>query len=82
VFGLIFVIVFVIALGATVVNSNNIVVKARREGLYPQEGKGTLDDVKRLVKSGQKILAVRLYREMYKVGLREAKDAVEKIGVL
>jgi len=70
--------VFVVVMGGVIVSSRHTIDKARREGRYPQEGKGTLDDVKRLVRSGDKILAIRLYREINKVGLKEAKDAVEK----
>lgn len=78
-FGLIFVIVFVAVMGWVIVSSRRALDKARREGRYPQEGKGTLTDVQRLVRSGDKILAIRLYREINKVGLKEAKDAVEKL---
>src|SRR3990170_4099734 len=36
-----------------------------------------LAELKRLISSGQKIEAVKLYREITGVGLKEAKDAVE-----
>ena len=32
-----------------------------------------------LIKSGNKIEAIKVYREIYNVGLAEAKDAVEKM---
>jgi ribosomal protein L7/L12 len=35
------------------------------------------DDVLQLVRSGQKILAIKHYRELTGAGLKEAKDAVE-----
>lgn len=35
-----------------------------------------------LVKTGQKILAVKLYREHTSVGLKEAKDYVESLQVV
>ena len=38
-----------------------------------------LAELKRLARSGQKIEAIKLYREMFDVGLKEAKDAVEKL---
>ncbi len=38
-----------------------------------------LAELKRLAHSGQKIQAIKLYREMFDVGLKEAKDAVEKL---
>ena len=33
-----------------------------------------------LVKQGNKIEAVKVYRAMYNVGLKEAKDAVDQLG--
>lgn len=33
-----------------------------------------------LVQSGRKIEAIKLYRAMHKVGLKEAKDAVDKMA--
>jgi ribosomal protein L7/L12 len=38
-----------------------------------------LAEFKRLVHSGQKIEAIKLYRELFSVGLKEAKDAVDKL---
>ncbi len=38
-----------------------------------------LTELKRLVHGGQKIEAIKLYREIFNVGLKEAKDAVEKL---
>ena len=35
--------------------------------------------IKELIAKGQKIAAVKLYRELTNVGLKEAKDAVEAI---
>lgn len=39
------------------------------------------DDVKLLMRQGSKIEAIKLYRERTGVGLKEAKDAVEAIGL-
>jgi hypothetical protein len=38
-----------------------------------------LAEVARLAKAGKKIPAIKLYREVFHVGLKEAKDAVEQI---
>jgi hypothetical protein len=40
-----------------------------------------LDEVRRLVREGRKIEAIKVYREVTRVGLREAKDAVERMIV-
>ncbi len=37
----------------------------------------SLDQVRDLLNSGNKITAIKIYREIYNVGLKEAKDAVE-----
>jgi ribosomal protein L7/L12 len=51
----------------------------RIRGIYPEEGNETDADVLRLLQSGEKIMAIRCYRELHKVGLKEAKDAVEHL---
>lgn len=40
---------------------------------------GTLAEIKKLVDGGSKIAAIKLYRETFGTGLKEAKDAVEAI---
>lgn len=45
----------------------------------PAAGQSGLDQVKQLLRSGQKIEAIKAYREMTAVGLKEAKDAVEAL---
>jgi hypothetical protein len=46
-------------------------------GLDPNQGVNL--DVKELMKAGQKIQAIKLYREQTGVGLKEAKDYVESL---
>ena len=46
-------------------------------GIDPNEGVD--DEILELVKSGQKIAAIKLYREKTGAGLREAKDFVESL---
>jgi len=38
-----------------------------------------LDEIKNLLRKGQTISAIKIYRERTNCGLREAKDAVESI---
>jgi large subunit ribosomal protein L7/L12 len=40
----------------------------------------TEGDVQRLLAAGRKIEAIKLYRELNGVGLKEAKDAVERLA--
>jgi ribosomal protein L7/L12 len=40
----------------------------------------TAERIARLMSNGQKIEAIKLYRELTGAGLKEAKDAVEAIG--
>ena len=52
----------------------------RRTGVLPPEGQGSMADVERLVRAGQKIEAIRVYREIHPgVGLAEAKKAVKEL---
>lgn len=51
----------------------------RYRGEYPPEGKGSDEDVKRLKASGQRVFAVRLYRELHNSDLRDAKRAVDAL---
>jgi large subunit ribosomal protein L7/L12 len=46
-------------------------------GALPAESGAWLADVRALAQSDQKIQAIKLYREHTRVGLKEAKDAVE-----
>jgi len=55
------------------------VKKARRRGIYPAKRKATIEDVKRLALSGEVVLAMCAYREIYGVGIKEAKEAVNRI---
>jgi ribosomal protein L7/L12 len=51
----------------------------RARGIYPAKGKETDADVLNLLKAGEKIMAIRCYRSIHRVGLKEAKEAVEAI---
>jgi len=53
--------------------------KVRSRGLLPPKGSGSDDDVAALMARGEKLLAIRLYRELHGVGLKEAKKAVEAL---
>ena len=52
----------------------------RQTGLYPPPGQGSDADVERLVALGRKIDAIKLYREIHRSGLKDAKDAVDRMG--
>jgi ribosomal protein L7/L12 len=49
----------------------------RHPEILPEDGKGAMSDVERLVKAGRKIDAIRCYREIHHCSLVEAKDAIE-----
>ena len=61
--------------------------KRRREE-YPHGGQdlptpsktATDDEVKRLAQAGQRIEAIKLHRQIHGTGLKESKDAVDKIA--
>jgi ribosomal protein L7/L12 len=51
----------------------------RARGIYPERGKERDEDVLRLLSVGEKIMAIRCYRDLHKVGLKDAKLAVETL---
>lgn len=53
--------------------------RARRAGLYPGEGQGDDGDVERLLRQGEKLLAIRLYRELHGTDLKTARRRVEEM---
>ena len=59
--------------------SSRQVAAGRRSGVYPAEGQATMADVERLARAGEKIHAIRCYREIHNCGLAEAKKAVEEL---
>ena len=54
--------------------------RARRTGIYPQPGKGSDRDVERLVMQGEKMLAIRLYRELHKTELKTSRLRIEELA--
>ena len=50
----------------------------REAGVYPQEGQETDADVDRLLELGHKIEAIKVYRTLHQVDLKDAKPAVDK----
>jgi ribosomal protein L7/L12 len=73
----------VIALVAIVaVVSRQQTKSLQSRGLLPEPGQiPTMEHVTRLAAAGQKIQAIKMYREINRVGLKEAKDAVEKMSL-
>jgi ribosomal protein L7/L12 len=72
--------VFFLIAFAVLVNwlTHRRVDKLRDAGIYPLEGQETDADVDRLIQMGRKIDAIKVYRAVHHVGLKEAKEAVEK----
>lgn len=54
--------------------------KARERGLWPQLGEIPTDaDIQRLARAGEKLLAIKLCRQLRGLSLAEAKAVVEKM---
>lgn len=51
----------------------------RRRGIYPQKGRETMDDVRRLALSGHKFFAIGIYRKVKNTGTNEATREVNRI---
>ncbi|QQR89769.1 MAG: ribosomal protein L7/L12 [Myxococcales bacterium] len=54
--------------------------KLKRQGLIPTTETPTLDHVHRLIADGEKIHAIKLYRQIHNVSLKEAKEQVEQLA--
>lgn len=54
--------------------------RARRAGIYPAPGRGKDEDVERLLRHGEKMLAIRLYRELHGTDLKVSRLRVEEIS--
>ncbi|HTV43529.1 MAG TPA: hypothetical protein VMF08_23400 [Candidatus Sulfotelmatobacter sp.] len=52
----------------------------RRSGILPPAGQATMADVERLVRAGERIAAIHVYREINHVGLAEAKKAIDDLS--
>lgn len=52
---------------------------ARLRDLRRAPGEGTDADVERLVRAGRKMSAIKLYREIHRVDLKTAKEAVDEM---
>jgi hypothetical protein len=67
--------------GVLHLHSRHKIQQMREKGLWPQPGEPpTLEHVKRLAQAGEKIMAVKLYREINGASLMDAKVAVEKLS--
>ncbi len=53
----------------------------RHAGIYPAPGQATMSDVERLKRAGQRVWAIRCYREIHHCGLTEAKKAIDDLHV-
>lgn len=70
-----------LAITAAVIAYNSMQIRnLRLKGLYPEPGQATMRHVENLISTGNKTLAIRAYREVHGVSLKQAKEAVEKIS--
>lgn len=51
--------------------------QARRKGFFLTPRKPTLEDVRHLLLSGERDMAIRVYSEMYKINLKQAELEVD-----
>jgi ribosomal protein L7/L12 len=52
--------------------------KLRDAGIYPQAGLESDADVDRLIQLGMRVEAIKVYRTVHRVGLKEAREAVDR----
>ena len=69
-----------LAIAAIVISYNAMRIRSLRlKGLYPEPGKATMQHVENLISTGNKTLAIKAYREVHGVSLKQAKEAIENI---
>ena len=69
-----------LSIAAIVITYNAIRIRSLRlKGLYPGRGQATMQHVEDLIRTGNKTLAIKAYREAHCVSLKQAKEAIEKI---
>ena len=56
-------------------------MRADKSGPAPSAVQGTDRDIEQFIADGRKIEAIKLYRESHGVGLKEAKEAVERLDL-
>ncbi len=54
-----------------------LISQARRRGLLPPFDKASLEDVKELLRAGERNLAIRVYGQMYHLNLKQAEREVD-----
>jgi hypothetical protein len=54
-----------------------LIIEAKARGLYPKRGEATIEDVKRLLLSGERFWAINAYREMYRLSFEQAELEVD-----
>lgn len=68
-----------VLLAAALIYTEIFFYLARRSGRYPGKGRATMNDVQNLVLKGDRILAMRAYREVTGTSLKKAKAFVEEM---
>ena len=70
-----------LAWSMSILLSRKQIEQARARGLWPPLGEiPTDDDLMRLAKAGETILAIRMCRQIHNMGFVEAKAVVEKMA--
>jgi len=73
--------IFVIAWAIGTVQTRQQIQRARARGVWPPLGQiPTDEDLKRLVKAGETLLAIKMCRQIHNMGLTEAKAVVERLA--
>ena len=75
---LIFIIVIFAILSMVVRRNETTMERQQDDVVHPQAGLEKEADVDRLILMGHKIEAIKVYRALHAVDLKEAKEAVEK----
>jgi ribosomal protein L7/L12 len=76
-----FVAILVLAWAIGTLQTRQRIQRARARGVWPPLGQiPTDEDLRRLVKAGEKLLAIKMCRQIHNMGLTEAKAVVERLA--
>jgi len=73
--------IVVLAWAIGTIQTRQQIQRARARGVWPPLGQiPTDEDLRRLVKAGEKLLAIKMCRQIHNMGLTEAMAVVEKLA--
>ena len=78
IYGVVFIVVVVVLISIVIRRNESKMQRMGDQSARPPEKRESEAEIDRLLQMGRKIEAIKVYRALHNVGLKEAKEAVEK----